>query len=176
MKNYYAARSLVFLLTMTFNQSLIAATLGSVEISLHGNIVASSCTFSEGSDDQTIPLGDWPVKNFSDNSSGGIRTVPVYFGISLTDCSASSTELVFSGKQDSSSAELLALDSGSSAKNVAIEILDAERNRVALNQTVSNTVDSDGKVAYTFYANYISTGLVQAGSANGTLTFTINYS
>ncbi|WIL42759.1 fimbrial protein [Pantoea agglomerans] len=175
MNRFYREGIPAFLLMLFLNPSLDAATLGSVEISLHGNIVASSCTFSQDDDNQTIPLGDWPVKNFS-NSSGGVRTQPVYFGISLTDCSASATELVFSGKQDSSSAELLALDSDSSAENVAIEILDAEKNRVALNTTVTNTVDSSGNVAYTFYANYISTGVVSAGSANGTLTFTINYS
>lgn len=174
----YFSLSTGFIAVMMLNSPLLAATAGTsagqVEISLHGNIIAPACTISEGDDNQTIPLGDWPVKNFN-GSNGGVKTQPVYFGIALTDCTTSAAELVFSGKQDSSSAELLALDSDSTAKNVAIEILDAEKNRVALNQTVSTTIDSSGNGAYSFYANYISTGVVSAGSANGTVTFIINY-
>ena len=174
MKTPFCFRGTAWTLALAlFSPSLLATNAGSVEITLHGNIVASSCTVSEGDDNQTIVLGDWAVKNFTDS---GVRSQPVYFGIALTDCSASTAELTFSGSQDSSSAELLALDSDSTAENIAIEILDADKNRVPLNQSVSTTIDSDGNAAYTFYANYISTGTVSAGTANGTLTFTINYS
>jgi minor fimbrial subunit len=98
---------------------------------LYGNIVDFTCV-AEGSDsDKTVTLGTWPTKQLS---TAGSRTQPVPFTLKLTGCPPGSASITFSGKAEGSDNSLLALNDASAARNVAVEIRDRDKTRLALQQ------------------------------------------
>jgi len=72
---------------------------------------------------------------------------------------------------------LLALNDGSTADKVAVEIRDADKTRLDLQQASQPvTVDAEGNAELSFYANYIATAdNPQPGRADADATFMINY-
>ncbi|AXW87578.1 hypothetical protein AU509_10600 [Lonsdalea britannica] len=74
---------------------------------------------------------------------------------------------------NSSDSTLPALNSASSATNLSIAILDKDRNRIPLGQNSElYALTSNTNV---FYGQYVATGGVTPGSANGDATYTLNY-
>ena len=148
--------------------------LGEINIELYGNIVDFTCV-AEGSDsNKTVTLGTWPTKQLS---TAGSRTQPAPFTLKLTGCPPGSASITFSGKADGSDNSLLALNDASTARNVAVEISDRDKTRLALQQaSQAVAVDAGGNAELSFYANYIATAdNPQPGSADADATFMINY-
>lgn len=148
--------------------------LGEINIEMHGNIVDFTCV-AEGSDsDKVVKLGTWPTKQLR---TAGSRTQPMPFTLKLTGCPPGSASITFSGKVNGSDSGLLALNDGSTADNVAVEILDGDKTRLALQQASQPvTVDAQGNAELSFYANYIATAdNPQPGRADADATFMINY-
>ena len=148
--------------------------LGEINIEMHGNIVDFTCV-AEGSDsDKVVKLGTWPTKQLR---TAGSRTQPMPFTLKLTGCPPGSASITFSGKVNGSNSGLLALNDGSTANNVAVEILDGDKTRLALQQASQPvTVDAQGNAELSFYANYIATAdNPQPGRADADATFMINY-
>lgn len=160
---------------MMFHASAQAATaLGEINIQMYGNIVDFTCV-AEGSDsDKTVTLGTWPTKQLS---TTGSRTQPMPFTLKLTGCPPGAASITFSGKADGSNNGLLALNDASTASNVAVEIRDADKTRLALQEaSQSVAVDAQGNATLSFYANYIATAdNPQPGRADADATFMINY-
>ncbi|MCG3100957.1 fimbria assembly protein [Pantoea agglomerans] len=169
-KGYLAAVALVML-----HANVQAATaLGEINIQMSGNIVDFTC-IAEGNDsDKTVTLGTWPTKQLS---STGSRTQPMPFTLKLTDCPPGAASITFSGKADGSNNGLLALNDASTASRVAVEIRDADKTRLALQQASQPvTIDAQGNAVLSFYANYIATAdNPQPGRADADATFMINY-
>jgi len=148
--------------------------LGEINIEMYGNIVDFTCV-AEGSDsDKIVKLGTWPTKQLR---TAGSRTQPMPFTLKLTGCPPGSASITFSGKVNGSDSGLLALNDGSTANNVAVEILDGDKTRLALQQASQPvTVDAQGNAELSFYANYIATAdNPQPGRADADATFMINY-
>lgn len=169
------SRSLAALVLLVLNTHVQAVTaLGEINIELYGNIVDFTCV-AEGSDsDKTVTLGTWPTKQLS---TAGSRTQPVPFTLKLTGCPPGSASITFSGKAEGSDNSLLALNDASAARNVAVEIRDRDKTRLALQQASQVVVvDAGGNAELSFYANYIATAdNPQPGRADADATFMINY-
>lgn len=151
-----------------------ATALGEINIQMSGNIVDFTCV-AEGSDsDKTVTLGTWPTKQLS---TTGSRTQPMPFTLKLTGCPPGAASITFSGKADGSNSGLLALNDASTASHVAVEIRDADKTRLALQQaSQAVSVDAQGNAILSFYANYIATAdNPQPGRADADATFMINY-
>ncbi len=169
------SRSLAAMVLLVLNTHAQAVTaLGEINIELYGNIVDFTCV-AEGSDsDKTVTLGTWPTKQLS---TAGSRTQPVPFTLKLTGCPPGSASITFSGKAEGSDNSLLALNDASAARNVAVEIRDRDKTRLALQQASQVVaVDAGGNAELSFYANYIATAdNPQPGRADADATFMINY-
>ncbi|QLR42151.1 fimbria assembly protein [Enterobacter sp. RHBSTW-00994] len=154
--------------------ALAETPLGEINIQLYGNIVDFTCV-AEGSDsDKSVTLGTWPTKQLS---TTGSRTQPVSFTLKLSGCPPGSASITFSGKADGSDSRLLALNDGSQASHVAVEIRDGDKTPLALQQASQAVeVDAQGNAMLSFYANYIATAdNPQPGRADADATFMINY-
>ncbi|OQD51370.1 adhesin [Enterobacter cancerogenus] len=153
-------------------QARAETALGEINIRLYGNIVDFTCV-AEGSD-KTVTLGTWPTKQLN---TTGSRTQPMPFTLKLTGCPPGAASITFSGKADGSNSGLLALNDASTASHVAVEIRDADKTRLALQQASQPvTVDAQGNAVLSFYANYIATAdNPQPGRADADATFMINY-
>lgn len=161
-------------LTMCQANAWSATALGEINIQMYGNIVDFTCV-AEGSDsDKTVTLGTWPTKQLS---TTGSRTQPMPFTLKLTGCPPGAASITFSGKADGSNNGLLALNDASTASRVAVEIRDADKTRLALQQASQPvSVDAQGNATLSFYANYIATAdNPQPGRADADATFMINY-
>jgi minor fimbrial subunit len=150
-----------------------AASLGEINIQLRGNVVDLSCAAAPGDADKTVQLGRWATKQLA---TAGSTSSLVPFSLRLMGCPPGSVSITFSGRA-ASVPSLLALDDGSSAGNVAVEIRDGDRQRLALaSESQDVVVDNDGNATLQFFANYIAiSDNVTAGSANADATFMINY-
>jgi len=154
--------------------SLAATPLGEINIELYGNIVDFTCV-AEGSDsNKSVTLGTWPTKQLS---TMGSRTQAMPFTLKLTGCPPGAASITFTGKVDTHDPQLLALNDGSQASNVAVEIRDQDKTRLPLQQASQEVVvDSQGNAVLAFYANYIATANnPQPGRADADATFMINY-
>lgn len=152
----------------------VNSPLGEINIRLKGNVVDYACMVQAQDSDKVVPLGSWSTRQLTGDGS---TTSLVPFTLRLTGCPPGSASLTFAGNSPSGHDGLLALNSVSTATQVAIELHDSDRQRLPLRQ-ISRPVeiDANGDATLKFYANYIS--LAQnptAGSANADATFVINY-
>ncbi|ELW1646566.1 fimbria assembly protein [Enterobacter oligotrophicus] len=171
---HYGIRLVAVALLALHTQVQATTALGEINIQLYGNIVDFTCV-AEGSDsDKTVSLGTWPTKQLN---TTGSRTQAVPFTLKLTGCPPGAASITFSGKADGSDSSLLALNDASAASNVAVEIRDRDKTRLALQQASQEVaVDAEGNAELSFYANYIATAdNPQPGRADADATFMINY-
>ncbi|MGY5366766.1 fimbria assembly protein [Enterobacter oligotrophicus] len=171
---HYGIRLVAVALLALHTQAQATTALGEINIQLYGNIVDFTCV-AEGSDsDKTVSLGTWPTKQLN---TTGSRTQAVPFTLKLTGCPPGAASITFSGKADGSDNSLLALNDASAASNVAVEIRDRDKTRLALQQASQEVaVDAEGNAELSFYANYIATAdNPQPGRADADATFMINY-
>lgn len=145
------------------------------QLVLTGNLTMSSCGVLESEKDKKIDMGVVQTKAFQ---HAGSTSVLVPITLNLANCAGGVVNVSFSGAGDASNRDLLALDTiANQSKNLAIEIRDTDKSRLALGKTSKPLLaDVDGNISAIFYANYISTADdVTAGSANATASFTIEY-
>lgn len=154
---------------------VFAADTTSNVITLSVTIVAPTCSVNDNQRDQTINLGTWATSHFGNK---GDVTSSVPFSIALTGCPTyGNLTTVFTGTGDEADSGLLALSSDSTAKNIAIAILNADGSALALNEkSHAVSLDSTGNAELSYLSRYVSTGNgVTAGTANGVATFIIYY-
>ena len=161
-------------LTMCQANAWSATALGEINIQMSGNIVDFTCVAEGDDSNKTVTLGTWPTKQLR---TTGSRTQPVPFTLKLTGCPPGAASVTFTGKMDGHDNSLLALNDASAASNVAVEILDRDKTRLALQQASQTVaVDAQGNAELSFYANYIATAdNPQPGRADADATFMINY-
>lgn len=163
---------ILFILSPFTRADLVNSSEANIKFTV--NIITWSCTISTSSQDITVDLGDYPDYYFK---SAGQTTPAKYFSISLSDCNNTSVTTTFTGTANSANSHYLALNSGSTAKNIAVEILDNDKTLLPLNtESSAVTLDSNKSATLGFWANYISTAdSITGGSADADATFTINY-
>lgn len=148
--------------------------LGEINIELSGNVVDYSCVVEASDSDKSVELGRWATKQLR-NAGSTTSTIP--FTLSLTGCPPGAASITFAGKSDETDPTLLGLNGNSNASRVAVEIRDADRSRLPLQQASREVaVDALGNATLQFYANYIATAdNPPPGKADADATFTINY-
>lgn len=151
------------------------ADLANTNIIIKANIVANTCRVSPNSINQFVDLGVWATKTFQQQAS----TEPVKFSLNLTDCSVTTTgvKVTFNGDIDNQDNTLFKLTESDSAKNVAIAILDKNKDKLLPGQgSMIYPVGTNNNLVLDFYAQYTATDqFVTGGSANGEVLFALEY-
>ncbi|MCU4313822.1 fimbrial protein [Acinetobacter bereziniae] len=174
-----------FLLMINFSlQSYAHAVLGTYNFTLKGNVVLFTCGVDQGAAIQAIKMGTISIRSLKKPGDKSPR-MPIPFNLMQCPANAQIT-FSFIGEQNSVDKELLALSNANAtttAKHVAIEITDSNRNRVPISISGGTTnkspvflADANGNLSVIFYANYVATdGAVTAGVANANAEFKIEY-
>ncbi|HCI6147525.1 TPA: type 1 fimbrial protein [Klebsiella quasipneumoniae subsp. quasipneumoniae] len=166
--------------TINVNPGSNAGTQGTGgQVIFNGSITDSSCNIDSASTSQTVDLGKWASTYFT---STGFETTKTPFHIKVKDCPASVTNVavLFDGARDQSDNTLLATTGG--AAGVAIKLYEDDKSTaVSLGKAskaknvVAGATTGTGTADLEFFADYISTGAVTAGDANGTANFNMIY-
>ncbi|MDH2670798.1 fimbrial protein [Klebsiella quasipneumoniae] len=166
--------------TINVNPGPKAGTQGTGgQVIFNGSITDSSCNIDSASTSQTVDLGKWASTYFT---STGFETTKTPFHISVKDCPASvkNVAVLFDGARDQSDNTLLATTGG--AAGVAIKLYEDDKSTaVSLGKAsqaknvVAGATAGTGTADLKFFADYISTGAVTAGDANGTANFNMIY-
>ena len=167
--------------TLTVNPGASAGTQstgGQIEFS--GSITDTSCNIDSTSANQIVDLGKWASSYFT---GAGSETTKTAFHIKVKDCPATVTKVsvLFDGTRDSNNSNLLAVNGG--AKGVAIKLYEDDKatpinlGTESKDQAViaGTSGSNSGTADLEFFADYISTSAVSAGSANGTANFNMVY-
>ncbi|EMB9112746.1 fimbrial protein [Klebsiella quasipneumoniae] len=166
--------------TINVNPGSSAGTQGTGgQVIFNGSITDSSCNIDSASTSQTVDLGKWASTYFT---STGFETTKTPFHIKVKDCPASVTNVavLFDGARDQSDNTLLATTGG--AAGVAIKLYEDDKSTAVslgsvskAKNVVAGATAGTGTADLEFFANYISTGAVKAGNANGTANFNMIY-
>ncbi|WP_046853537.1 fimbrial protein [Raoultella planticola] len=167
--------------TLTVNPGASAGTQstgGQIEFS--GSITDTSCNIDSTSANQIVDLGKWASSYFT---GAGSETTKTAFHIKVKDCPATVTKVsvLFDGTRDSNNSNLLAVNGG--AQGVAIKLYEDDKatpinlgTELKDQAVIAGTSGSNsGTADLEFFADYISTSAVSAGSANGTANFNMVY-
>ncbi|MDF7758748.1 type 1 fimbrial major subunit FimA [Kosakonia cowanii] len=146
-----------------------------------GELVQVACAISVQSGSQTVAMGQYHTTLFS---NVGDTTPPVPFTLTVNDCDrsvATQASVAFAGKADDADPTLLALtagDRGTSAKGVAIEILDSNAETLKPDGATFSAARAlaNGNNTLRFAARYRATAAeVTPGSANADTMFVMKY-
>ncbi|ENW00305.1 hypothetical protein F938_00949 [Acinetobacter bereziniae LMG 1003 = CIP 70.12] len=176
--------TLCFLMINFGLHSYAHAVLGTYNFTLKGNVTLFTCGVDQGAATQTIKMGTMSIRNLKKPGDKSPR-MPIPFNLMQCPANAQIT-FSFVGEQNTVNKELLALSNANAtttAKHVAIEITDANHNRVpislsggTLNKSPIFLADDNGNLSVVFYANYVATdGAATAGVANANAEFRIEY-
>ncbi|WP_336777771.1 fimbrial protein [Pantoea sp. USHLN256] len=160
-----------------------AASAADGKINFTGTILDSACTIDTNTANQTVNLGKIPKSSF--NAAGAVAAA-TRFSIMLNNCPAAvtSASIKFDGNADSSDTNILALNSGQTAKGVGIAFYEEDGITAIPLATQSKSITLDTSAGeepansnkMTFVAKYKAMqASVVAGTANATSDFTITY-
>ncbi|OXI76328.1 hypothetical protein CFB44_07785 [Burkholderia sp. AU31280] len=144
-------------------------------VNFHGKIVATTCKIDNSN--IQVPLGAIGIDQLAE---AGRESRRVPFQIALSECNEqlSGVRAQFEGLSHGEDATLLAVGTGSKddAKGVGIQLMHEDGKQIGIN-TESDTLQlTPGSNVLNFAANYVSTSdQTEAGEANGTASFTLNY-
>nr|WP_228705051.1 fimbrial protein [Klebsiella michiganensis] len=166
---------------MTVNPGSNAGTQGTGgQVEFTGSITDSSCNVDSTSANQSVDLGKWASSYFT---GAGSETTKTAFHIKVKDCPSTVTtvSVLFDGTRDTNNSDLLAING--TASGVAIKLYEDDKSTPVDLGTVSRghsvTAGASGAATGTadleFFADYVSTSAVSAGSANGTANFNMIY-
>lgn len=150
-------------------------------VTFNGSITDETCEVTGGSDALTVDMGVAGSNSFDGKGSTSLAKP---FVIQLTNCPAAWTatpkdvRVNFDGDIDNGDSGVLKLDSASDAKNVGIQIKDANNAVVNMQEDSSTYTLTGGSTVnkLRFTARYIATAdTVGAGTANAVTQFSINY-
>jgi len=146
-----------------------------VNLTFNGNVISPSCTIDAGSTDIPVSLGTVAATTFI---KAGDRASPTLFPIKLGSCPSGTraASVTFDGTADDTDTTLLALDDGG-AVGVAIELADITGKKIDIKKASDwYGLVTSGDNILTFQARYVATRIpVEAGKANATAQFTVNY-
>ncbi|TQI78923.1 minor fimbrial subunit [Serratia fonticola] len=149
-------------------------------ITITGNVKDNACTVAPGSQEFVVRLMGNAAKQFN---QVGTTTPMVPFNIVFDRCASLATgiKVGFTGLADDDNRTLLKIDSGSgAAAGMGIQILDSNRNAIALNAVSSelnwSTITGGQSNTLYFYARLMATQVpVTAGQVRATANFTLEF-
>lgn len=153
------------------------AWCGDGKVIFTGALASDACIISTNDTNQTVNLGSVPTASFH---AAGDKSSPSGFTIGMSNCPESMVSVIakFDGMPDKDNSDLLALDSDSTAKYIAVGIEETNNTLIPLH-TPSQSVAIDKTSHSTemaFQARYIATSaMVSPGPANAVSQFSINY-
>ncbi len=146
-------------------------------INFTGNITDTACVVDVSSATQAVDLGTISVGAFS--SGNGATAAAKRFNIQLNSCpeSVSSAVVRFDGTTNGANQSILSLNSGATASNVGVAIYEQDSTTLIPvgTSSASVTLNSTGLNTLTYFAKYMATGTVGAGTANSTASFSVTY-
>lgn len=152
------------------------------KIDFTGNIIEAGCTVdSTLTAPQTVKLGDVAKTAFN---GAGTSAANTRFTLALTNCpdalKSKPVVVKYDGTPDAINSDYLQLtDSGTAgvAQGVAIQLLNASGTALPLaTSSEAKNISATGDAKLIFSARYIATDdTVTAGTANGTVNFTLAY-
>ena len=146
-------------------------------INFNGTITGTACVVDPSAISQPVELGTVSTAAFSGGS--GATAAAKRFNIVLKSCPASvtSASVRFDGTTNTTNPSILALTTGQTATNVGVAIYEQDSATlipvgtssasVALQEDIDNTL--------TYFAKYMATGVVGAGSAKSSTSITVTY-
>lgn len=146
-------------------------------INFTGNITGTACVVDPSAIAQPVDLGTVATSAFSGGS--GATAASRRFNIVLKSCpeGISSASIRFDGSTNGTNSSILALAPSQTATNVGVAIYEQDNATlipigspsasIALLEEVDNTL--------TYFAKYMATGTVGAGTANASTSFTVTY-
>lgn len=146
-------------------------------INFTGNITDTACVVDTASVSQPVDLGTVATSAFT--GGNGTTAAAKRFNIVLKSCpaSVSSASVRFDGATDNANPSILALSNGQTATNVGVAIYEQDNITLIPVGTTSASVnlleDVDNSLVY--FAKYMATGSVGAGTANSSTSFTVTY-
>ncbi len=149
-------------------------------ITINGNVKDNACSVSSGSQDFVVDLMSNSAKQLYQI---GATTPMVPFNIVFDKCggSAIAVKVGFTGVADGDNTTLLNIDGGGgAAEGMGIQILDNNRNAIALNAGTSaldwSTLTGGQSNTLYFYARLMATrSPVTAGLVRATANFTLEF-
>ncbi len=145
-----------------------------------GELVNAACAVTTESSNLTVALGQHHIARLN---QAGDKTTPVKFQIKLEDCDntlATSAAIAFYGQTSNIDPNLLvvnALGSGTTAKNVGIEISDHSAQVIKPDGNNFSTAKKllQASNILDFTARYVATGDTTVGQAHALATFVVKY-
>lgn len=143
-----------------------------------GTITNNTCTLSPDSQNMTVAMGDVSNRQFLHPGEGAAWQS---FAIDLLNCgsTASGVSVSFSGSEDESNHNLLALTpEEGNATGVGIALYDTNKNAIPLgaDSATMPLIGGQASVHLQFYARYVADGdTVASGTANASATFKLTY-
>ncbi|WP_434639228.1 fimbrial protein [Klebsiella sp. I138] len=146
-------------------------------INFTGNITGTACVVDPSAIAQPVDLGTVATTAFS--GGNGATAAAKRFNIVLKSCpqSVSSASVRFDGTTSNENPSILALTSGQTATNVGVAIYEQDNTTLIPVGSPSKSVTllEDVNNTLTYFAKYMATGTVGAGTANSSTSFTVVY-
>lgn len=148
-------------------------------INFSGAIIQTACTVNQGSKALTIDMGKIPVSSFS-SSTPMVTSLRKNFALVL-DCpeglTSNKATVRFDGSPAAGKTDVIALSSGSGAKNIGVQLTDEKGEVIHLNadSSVYNLVEGSNNLSFSAYYYPTSAATPTPGTANATVNFSIIY-
>lgn len=165
--------SILFIAAMLANNH--AYSLINPEFELLINVVESSCGVVASEENKSVQLGLISNKVFYKIGSTSVtQSIP----FQLTNCPPETpVSITITGTKAANHPEFLAISNAvNSASGVAIELLNADKQRLVLDEKNMFKSNKQGEISTLFYAHYIAINEhIGVGSAHATATFKIEH-
>ena len=167
--------------------ALQAANAADGVIKFTGTITGTACVVDPSAIAQPVDLGTVSTAAFSGGNGAtaafsggnGATAAAKRFNIVLKSCPASvtSASIRFDGATNTANPSILALTSGQTATNVGVAIYEQDSATLIPvgSSSASVTLLEDVNNTLTYFAKYMATGTVGAGTANASTSFTVTY-
>ncbi|MBT9425339.1 type 1 fimbrial protein [Enterobacter oligotrophicus] len=157
--------------------ALQAANAADGVINFTGNITGTACVVDTTAIAQPVELGTVSATAFS--GGNGATAASKRFNILLKSCpeSISSASVRFDGITHAANPSILALNNGQTATNVGVAIYEQDNSTLIPVGSASSsiTLQEDVDNTLTYFAKYMATGAVGAGTVNSSTAFTVTY-
>lgn len=154
-----------------------AANAADGVINFTGNITGTACVVDTTAIAQPVDLGTISTATFA--GGNGATAAAKRFNIVLKSCpeSVASASVRFDGSTNTANPSILALSNGQTASNVGVAIYEQDSTTLIPvgSTSASVTLQEDVNNTLTYFAKYMATGTVGAGTANSSTSFTVTY-
>ncbi|EMV9404805.1 fimbrial protein [Klebsiella michiganensis] len=154
-----------------------AANAADGVINFTGNITGTACVVDTSAISQPVDLGTISTMAFT--GGNGATAAAKRFNIVLKSCpaSVSSASIRFDGTTSAANPSILALSNGQTASNVGVALYEQDSTTLIPvgSTSASVTLLEDVNNTLTYFAKYMATGAVGAGTANSSTSFTVTY-